>query len=202
MHAGREAILLVEDDELARAAIARLLKNIVDVIAVSTIAEARTALGTRTWGGFVVDVTLPDGNGLDLLEEVRGANARAPALIVTAHCTQAFVNRAFALGASYLCKPYAPGDLISFAKKSAAGEAGVGTAFTDAVGRLAARHRLTMREEEIVSATMRGMPPKEFVVSRGISMNTYKRQVRNALRKLGANSLGDVRDAVLRELNS
>ena len=65
-----------------------------------------------------MDVTLPDGNGLDLLEEMRGGNAHAPALVVTAHCTQAFVNRAFSLGASYLCKPFLPDNLVTFAKRS------------------------------------------------------------------------------------
>jgi two-component system uhpT operon response regulator UhpA len=201
MHAGSGAILLVEDDVLARAAIARLLKGVADVVGVSTIAEARAALATRAWGAFVVDVTLPDGNGLDLLAEVREAHARTPALVVTEHCTQAFVNRAFSLGASYLCKPYAPGDLVSFAKRSAAGEASLGAALGDAVGRLAERHRLTRREMDFVSATMRGIAPKELVLALGISMNTYKSQVRMALRKMGASSLGEVRDAVLRELD-
>jgi two-component system response regulator QseB len=201
MQSGPEAILLVEDDALARKAIARLLKGVVDVVGVATMAEARAALGTRTWGGFVVDVTLPDGNGLDLLAEARKGNDRTPAVVVTQHCTQALVNRAFALRASYLCKPYAPRDLLSFAKRSTARGAGLGAALAEAVGRLAARHQLTKREVEFVSATMHGVAPKELVVTLGISMNTYKSQVRKALRKMGASSLGEVRDAVLGELD-
>jgi DNA-binding NarL/FixJ family response regulator len=201
MFTGREAILLVEDDALARAAIARLLKGVVDVVGASTIAEARVALRTRAWGGFVVDVTLPDGNGLDLLAEMRVGNARVPALVVTEHCTQAFVNRAFSLRASYLCKPYPPRDLVSFAKRSVAGEVSLGAGLSEAVERLAERHGLTTREVEFVSASMRGVAPKELVSALGISMNTYKSQVRKALRKMGASSLGEVRDAVLGELN-
>jgi DNA-binding NarL/FixJ family response regulator len=201
MRTGTEAILLVADDALARAAIARLLKGIVDVVGVGTIAEARDALGGRAWGGFVVDVTLPAGNGLYLLAEMRKGNERVPALVVTEHCTQEFVNRAFSLRASYLCKPYAPSDLMSFAKRSAVENVSLGSALTEAVGRLAERHQLTRREVEIVSATMRGVAPKELVAALGISMNTYKTQVRKALRKIGASSLGDVRDAVLGELD-
>jgi DNA-binding CsgD family transcriptional regulator len=44
-----------------------------------------------------------------------------------------------------------------------------------------------------------GMSSHAFIEAQGISMNTYKTQVRSVLRKTGAESVGAIRDRVLRE---
>jgi DNA-binding NarL/FixJ family response regulator len=200
--AGREAILLVEDDALARAAVTRLVKTVADVFSAASMSEAREAFGERSWSGLIVDVTLPDGSGLDWISEVRETSPSVPVLVLTAHCTQPFVNRAFALHASYLCKPCAPNDLIAFVRTSLASRRTERKAMNDLVDRLSRRHQLTLREADIVSAATQGIAPKEFAASRSISMNTYKSQVRSVLRKIGANSIGEVRDLLLRQLSA
>ncbi len=204
-------ILLIEDDALTRNALSRLLRRDVQVMSVGTLAEARSVFPSRPWSGYLVDVALPDGSGLDWLAEVRDEGAVAPALVVTAHCTQAFVNRAFSLRASYLCKPFPPADVLSFVQ-TATRDRFVLTAIrdgrsrsrslTDAVAEMALRHSLTAKEREILWAAFHGISAKEFVADRGVSINTYKSQVRKLLRKLRATTLGEVRDAVLRALSS
>ncbi len=201
MNAARDAILLVEDDSLACAAIVRLLKSVTEVVTAGSVAEAREAFGAGVWRGLVVDVTLPDGSGLDWVAEVREYAAQVPILVLTAHCTQEFVNRAFSLRASYLCKPFPPDDLVGFARSASERHADDRKALGGMLERLAKQHQLTQRELEIVRAAAHGVASKEFVAGRGISMNTYKSQVRSVLRKIGATSLGEVRDAMLRELN-
>ena len=63
----------------------------------------------------------------------------------------------------------------------------------------AALRGLTGSEQEIVAAAVAGVSPQEFITGQGISMNTYKTQVRSALRKTGAETVGALRDRVLRE---
>lgn len=52
-----------------------------------SIAEAKTLLPKHHWTGFVLDLELPDGNGLDLLEWLRAQPAfgETPAVIITAN---------------------------------------------------------------------------------------------------------------------
>jgi DNA-binding CsgD family transcriptional regulator len=71
--------------------------------------------------------------------------------------------------------------------------------FGEDVRRLAARHGLTPSESEVVLAAMIGLSRREVVRARAVSVNTHKTQVRSALRRIGAGSLRDVRDGLLRE---
>jgi CheY-like chemotaxis protein len=64
-------ILVVEDDAVARDSTCRLLAgNNVETVAVATAAEALSKLGTSTFDCMVLDLSLPDRTGLQLLEEM------------------------------------------------------------------------------------------------------------------------------------
>lgn len=72
-----------------------------------TLAFARKALAERAWDLVVLDLGLPDGNGLDLCRELRTTNAQLPLLILTARSTE--VDRVYGLEAGaddYLTKPF------------------------------------------------------------------------------------------------
>ena len=67
-------ILLVEDDDVLRDATCRLLASRdVEIVAVATAAEALEALASATFDCMVLDLSLPDRNGFDLLEEMSGS---------------------------------------------------------------------------------------------------------------------------------
>lgn len=68
------AILVVEDHADSLALLARLLTRIgYAVTPVSTIAEAKTAARKTTFDLAIVDVGLPDGDGCDLMRDLRAA---------------------------------------------------------------------------------------------------------------------------------
>lgn len=51
-----------------------------------TVAEARVLLPLEHWTGFILELDLPDGSGLDVLEDIRSRNSYqgTPAVVVTA----------------------------------------------------------------------------------------------------------------------
>jgi DNA-binding NarL/FixJ family response regulator len=194
-----EPILLVDNDPSECEAVARSLRNSNDVQVAQSFAEARREAATRSWRGFVLVFELNDGSALDLLDELRADGNQVPALIIAAECRAEVVNRAFRLGASFLCKPFDDVHLSRFAhllRRSTEVRPDV----TDVLRSLRRQHRLTPREFDVLAAVVGGTTRQAFVESRGISNNTYKSQVRSALRKLRASTLGDVRDAVLRSV--
>lgn len=115
-------ILLVEDEPanraLVRAIIARSdrpgLRGIV-LHEAATIAEARSVLARHEVDIALVDVRLPDGNGLDLATELRAHPGAGPAKIVIVSASVLPVERtsALATGAdAFLAKPFDPADLV------------------------------------------------------------------------------------------
>jgi len=77
-----------------------------------TLAEARTALAAAAppVDGILLDLHLPDGSGLALLAELRGAAAtrRLPVLVLTAEGDDRVLRETRRLGATVLTKPFSP----------------------------------------------------------------------------------------------
>jgi two-component system, OmpR family, copper resistance phosphate regulon response regulator CusR len=107
-------ILVVEDD----ADIAHMLSealgeaNMVADVA-SNLEQARGLLGLRTYDAVVLDLGLPDGNGLQLTDELRAASD-VPVLILTAQADIRSRLAGFAHGADdYICKPFTPDEVVA-----------------------------------------------------------------------------------------
>ena len=77
-----------------------------------SLGEARTVLGAATNApdGMLLDLHLPDGSGLDLLRDLRGApaTARLPVLVLTAEGEDRVLREARRLGAALVTKPFSP----------------------------------------------------------------------------------------------
>jgi PAS domain S-box-containing protein len=110
-------ILAVEDDPAGQrllAAILRRAPGCTHQIA-GTLAEARRLIDTTAPAILVLDVHLPDGNGLDLLRALRGRSdtARLPVAVITADGSPELRHEALDAGATaFLTKPYDVGALL------------------------------------------------------------------------------------------
>ncbi len=111
--------LLVVEDE---ARIAEILKTALQrsgfvVDTVRLCSEAREALSLAAYDAAILDLGLPDGDGLALLSELRRTHNRVPILILTAR--DAVDDRVAGLDAGaddYLVKPFAMAELIARTK--------------------------------------------------------------------------------------
>lgn len=108
-------VLLVEDNLRLSTLVRRgLEKEDFTVDGVGTIADADAALGTVPYDVVILDLGLPDGDGLDLLRGMRAGGSHVPVLVLTAR--DGVDDRVKGLNAGaddYLLKPFAVEELTA-----------------------------------------------------------------------------------------
>lgn len=108
-------LLLLEDDPAIARTVAYALEREGLVVTHSLLVhDARQQMRQQPFDLLVLDVGLPDGSGLDLLRELRGAPATAtlPVLVLSAHGEEIDRVLGLELGADdYLAKPFSPREL-------------------------------------------------------------------------------------------
>jgi CheY-like chemotaxis protein len=129
----RPAVVLHVEDEmpnraLLRAVVSRSAEPTVNgavILDAPDLAAARRILGTERVDLVLLDVRLPDGNGLDLARDIATLPAPRPEVIIlSASVLPSERDAALASGASkFLEKPYVPSELISVIATSIAGRA-------------------------------------------------------------------------------
>ena len=116
-------ILVVDDSLTVRMNLVDVLSAAdLPVVACASLGEARAALAAEQFALVILDVILPDGDGIELLREIR-ADAAAPATPVMLLSTEAEIRdriRGLTTGADeYVGKPYDPGYLVARARELA-----------------------------------------------------------------------------------
>lgn len=108
-------VLLLEDDPAIARTICYALER--DGIAVThclLISDARQQWSKRAFDALLMDVGLPDGNGLDWCRELRSSGDVAPILVLSARGEEMDKVLGLELGADdYLSKPFSPRELLA-----------------------------------------------------------------------------------------
>jgi two-component system KDP operon response regulator KdpE len=114
-------VLLVEDEELNRVLVRAIIARAgpqtvrdVDLVEAGSLADARSALAGEPVDVVLLDVNLPDGNGLELAAELTGDPSRPAVIALTASVLPH--ERAAAMEAgcdAFLDKPYAAAELVT-----------------------------------------------------------------------------------------
>ena len=112
---GRSLVLIADDD----ADILLLVKAVLErswheVVAVSDGAEALAIVRARKPDLAVLDISMPEVDGLEVLRRLRAdpTTSELPVVLLSARAQEADVERGFAIGASaYLKKPFSPREL-------------------------------------------------------------------------------------------
>jgi len=114
-------VLLVEDEPANQALVQETLAlasgdSDFQLRVARTLAEARQAVADASFDIILLDVRLPDGNGLDLAAELKASptTSSTRVLIVSASVLPAERDRALATGADgFLAKPFTPSALVA-----------------------------------------------------------------------------------------
>jgi len=110
----QKRILLLEDDELLAQTLVELLsENSYEVDLAVDGDEAAELSYENKYDLYIFDINVPEINGLDLLEALRGANDMTPTIFTTALSDMNSIARGFEVGADdYLKKPFFPQELL------------------------------------------------------------------------------------------
>src|SRR3954462_13305297 len=128
-------VILVDDHHLFRAGLRAVLTPEADISVVGEASEARQAyalLDSAQPALVVLDLTLPDGDGVAATREIIRREPRARVLILTMQTNELFVSRAGAAGASgFAIKSQGPQEILQAIRSVAAGERYVSPQFTE-----------------------------------------------------------------------
>jgi DNA-binding NarL/FixJ family response regulator len=196
------SVLLVDDHATFREPLAFMFEREPDfevVAEAGTLGEARSVLEGVDLA--VVDLDLPDGDGTELIGELRAANPRGMVLVLTASSEREAHARAVEAGAAgVLHKSARIRDVIDAARRLVAGEPLLSLDETIELLRLAGRQRerdyeaqhaiekLTPREIEVLRALGDGLSDKEIAERLHIGVGTVRNHIVSIFGKLGVHS--------------
>jgi DNA-binding NarL/FixJ family response regulator len=190
-------VLLVDDHELVRRGIRDLLESGGDITVVLEAAGVHEVEAAYTAGAAdvaVLDVRLPDGNGVELCRTLREVDPAIRSLMLTSFADDEALDAAVLAGAQgYVLKDVRGSDLVSSVRRVASG----GSLFEpDILGAARARIRehasdatrieaLSPQERRILELLAEGMSNREIAETMFLAEKTVKNYVSNLLGKLG-----------------
>jgi len=142
----------------------------------------------------LLDVRMPEVDGITCLGRLRAELPTVPVLMFSAYDNPTHIARAVALGASgYLSKTSSGEDFISAIRRAAAGESiwtreelrRVTGALSTPRVTIDLEVPLTRRESEVLKQLAQGLSNKEIALALSISYETVKEHVQHILRKVG-----------------
>jgi DNA-binding NarL/FixJ family response regulator len=189
-------VLLADDHEVVRRGLRSLFEG-TDIQVVAEAASGHEALKLakeKKLDVVLLDVRMPDLDGLNVLGRIKLDHPDLPVLMLSTYDNPTYVARAVALGAAgYVLKDSHRDKLLDSIRGAATGE----TVWTReelrrvtgalATPRLSAEVEvpLTQRESEVLKQLALGLTNKEIAQVLHISYETVKEHVQHILRKIG-----------------
>jgi DNA-binding NarL/FixJ family response regulator len=184
-------ILAVDDHALLREGIAALVAGQSDMSLVGEASNGREAIHqfrTHRPDITLMDLQMPEMNGLDAMIAIRGEFPEARVIILTTYTGDVQVVRALKAGArAYLLKNLLHKELLETIRAVHAGKKTVSPDVSFQLAEHATDDALTPAEVRVLRLIAEGRANKEIAAQLSISEETVKGQVRNILSKLGAN---------------
>lgn len=201
---GRTRVLIVDDHRSFAEALVIAIDHHDDMCSVGAVASVADAIACVQGSApdvVLMDVRLPDGDGIEVTERICGLKPDTRVLILTAHTDVEVLARAATAGASgFLPKESSIGAVISAIRTARTGDMLVeGTTLAAILGRVAssasATQRangagivLTPREQDVLLLMGQGMDPHAIAASLGISLHTCRGHQKAIMGKLDAHS--------------
>ena len=201
------SVVIIDDHTLVRQGVVSLIQSEPDLVVVgeaSSIAEGQALLASTRADVLVVDVSLPDGNGLELTRAVREQTSRMGIVVLTMHNDDDTLLDALDAGASALVLKSASSDEVVDAVRRAAvapdafSANGLAGAMRRHQAAAAARPQLTPREHEVLQHLAAGDSVAQVAKTLYMSESTVKTHIGKVYDKLGVHNRAAVIMAAVR----
>ncbi len=190
-------VFLLDDHEVVRTGLRSLLETADDLTVVGeagTVAEALARIPPTHPDVAILDVRLPDGNGVEVCREIRSRHPEVSCVMLTSYADDEALFAAIMAGAAgYVLKQVGGTDLVEDVRRVAAGQSLLDPALTEQVLErlregpeqdplLAA---LTPQERKILDLIAEGKTNRQIADVLFLAEKTVKNYVSNLLSKLG-----------------
>jgi FixJ family two-component response regulator len=191
---GEPIVFVVDDDSLVRASLKRLIQ--LAGLRVETFSSAREFLQGAQLNEpacLVLDVRLPDLNGLDFQGELAKAGIHIPIIFITGHGDIPMSVRAMKAGAiGFLTKPFSERDLLNSIQEAIEQDRVARLVRAD-IAFLKGRYELlTPREREVFVHVVSGKLNKQIAFELNVTEKTIKVHRALVMQKMQADSLADL----------
>jgi len=184
-------IMAVDDHALLREGIAGLVAGQSDMVLVAQAANGREAIHqfrNHRPDITLMDLQMPEMNGLDAIMAIRGEFPEARIIVLTTYNGDVQVLRALKAGArAYLLKTLLHKDLLETIRAIHAGKKTVSPEISYQLAEHATDDALTPAEISVLRLIAAGNANKQIADQLSITEETVKGRVKNILSKLGAN---------------
>lgn len=198
-------VLVVDDHPLVLEGIRAVLETYehIQVVGAASSAKAALELAGRTAPDVVMmDINMPDLNGLDAIELFREQHAGTRLLMLSMHDSREYISTSVMYGASgYVLKDVSTSEIVAAIEAVAAGStyfsSGVSDALLQRGNALKEWRPLTTREQSVLLLLARGKSNKDVARTLDISARTVETHRKNIKKKLGiATTAGLTRYAI------
>jgi DNA-binding NarL/FixJ family response regulator len=189
-------LLIVDDHAIVREGLQRVLESAAPGWQVAEAAGGFQALDLLRRQAFdlaIIDLSMPDMSGLELLRRVRADHPKTKVLVLSMHAEEQYAVRAFKAGANgYVTKDSAAAELVAAVRKVAGGGAYVSSVLAESLvqhlnGALEtpAHAHLSDRELEVLRRLVAGERPTDIARALHLSVktvSTHKSRIQAKLR--------------------
>jgi DNA-binding NarL/FixJ family response regulator len=201
-------VFIVDDHPIVREGLKQIVTSDPDIVVAgeaATGAEAVAALASGDYDVAVIDLSLPDRSGLDVVGAVTRADL--PMLILSMEREEEYAVRALREGAAgYIEKSSAPDQLVAAIKRLAQGHKYLSAEMAERLIVKGRGHQverphdlLSRREFEVFIAIVSGKPVSQIAADLGLSVKTVNNHRASVLAKIGVKSTADLVRYALRQ---
>ncbi len=197
-HLSRKRILIVDDHELLRQGLAQVINSEPDLVVCGEAATAPQGFAAATNcrpDAAIVDISLDDGNGMELIKDLRAQFPKLPVLVLSMHDETLYAERALRAGArGYVMKREPTETMLAALRKALAGDYAVSrTIARQFIGKQVGGARkassspiggLTDREVEVFELLGQGQSTRQIAKRLHLSMKTISAHRQNIKTKL------------------
>jgi DNA-binding NarL/FixJ family response regulator len=197
--AGQRRVLIVDDHPIVRQGLRRMIEPEPDLVVcgeVQSEREARAAIRALAPDVVIVDISLAQGDGLELVRDVHAQRPDLPMLVLSMHDELIYAERMLAAGASgYIMKQAASDQLLVALRQVLAGGTYLSESLAASLGQARVEggqgfsggdpiERLSNRELQVLSLIGRGLSSREAADGLGLSVKTVETHRQSLKRKL------------------